>query len=74
MVLWEVAGGFLAAEIDQLSYDMTLISTMDTVEGQGSAGSEYHRGHQNGNTEYTNDFLNAMISDSVRGRHNRHFF
>ena len=61
---WQAA--FLAAEIDQLSYDYDTYQYNDTVEDREAQVANIAEDIRNGNTEYLNDFLNAMISDSMR--------
>lgn len=61
---WQAA--FLAAEIDQLSYDYDTYQYNDTVEDREAQVANITEDIRNGNTEYLNDFLNAMISDSMR--------
>ena len=61
---WQAA--FLAAEIDQLSYDYDTHQYNDTVEDREAQVANITEDIRNGNTEYLNDFLNAMISDSMR--------
>ncbi len=61
---WQVA--FLAKEIDQLSYDYDTHQYNDTVEDREAQVANITEDIRNGNTDYLNDFLNAMISDSMR--------
>ena len=61
---WQAA--FLAAEIDQLSYDYDTYQYNDTVEDREAQVANIAEDIRNGNTEYLNDFLNAIISDSMR--------
>ena len=61
---WQAA--FLAAEIDQLSYDYDTHQYNDTVVDREAQVANITEDIRNGNTEYLNDFLNAMISDSMR--------
>ena len=56
----------LAAEIDQLFYDYDIVQYRDTVEDRDSQVANIAEDIRNGNTEYLNDFLNAIISDSIR--------
>lgn len=56
----------LAAEIDQLSYDYDTYQYHDTVEDREAQVANIAEDIRNGNTGYLNDFLNAMISDSMR--------
>ncbi len=56
----------LAKEIDQLSYDYDTHQYNDTVEDREAQIANITEDIRNGNTEYLNDFLNAMISDSTR--------
>ena len=53
-------------EIDQLSYDYDTYQYNDTVEDREAQVANIAEDIRNGNTEYLNDFLNAMISDSMR--------
>lgn len=61
---WQAA--FLAAEIDQLSYDYDTIQYNHTVEDREAQIANITEDIRNGNTGYLNDFLNALISDSIR--------
>ena len=61
---WQAS--FLAKEIDQLSYDYDTHQYNDTVEDREAQVANITEDIRNGNTEYLNDFLNAMISDSMR--------
>ena len=61
---WQAA--FLAAEIDQLSYDYDTIQYNHTVEDRETQIANITEDIRNGNTGYLNDFLNALISDSIR--------
>ncbi len=61
---WQAA--FLAAEIDQLSYDYDTIQYNHTVEDREAQIANITEDIRNGNTGYLNDFLNALISDSTR--------
>ena len=56
----------LAAEIDQLSYDYDTVQYRDTVDDRDAQVANIAEDIRNGNTEYLNDFLNAIISDSIR--------
>jgi hypothetical protein len=56
----------LAAEIDQLSYDYDTTQYRETVDDREAQAANIAEDIRNGNTEYLNDFLNAMISDSMR--------
>ena len=56
----------LAAQIDQLSYDYDTVQYRDTVEDRDAQVANITDDIRNGNTEYLNDFLNAIISDSIR--------
>ena len=56
----------LAAEIDQLSYDYDTVQYRDTVEDRDAQVENIAEDIRNGNMEYLNDFLNAIISDSIR--------
>lgn len=55
-----------AAEIDQLSYDYDTVQYRDTVEDRDAQVANITEDNQNGNMEYLNDFLDAIISDSIR--------
>ncbi len=61
---WQAA--FLAAEIDQLSYDFDTYQYNQTVEDREAQIANITEDIRNGNTGYLNDFLNALISDSTR--------
>ena len=61
---WQAA--FLAAEIDQLSYDYDTIQYNHTVEDREAQIANITEDIRNGNTGYLNDFLNALILDSIR--------
>lgn len=61
---WQAA--FLAAEIDQLSYDFDTYQYNHTVEDRETQIANITEDIRNGNTGYLNDFLNALISDSIR--------
>lgn len=61
---WQAA--FLAVEIDQLSYDFDTYQYKDTVEDREAQIANITEDIRNGNTGYLNDFLNALISDSIR--------
>ena len=61
---WQAA--FLAAEIDQLSYDYDTYQYNHTVEDREAQIANITEDIRNGNTGYLNDFLNALISDSIR--------
>lgn len=61
---WQAA--FLAAEIDQLSYDFDTYQYNHTVEDREAQIANITEDIRNGNTGYLNDFLNALISDSIR--------
>lgn len=56
----------LAKEIDQLSYDYDTHQYNDTVENREAQIANITEDIRNGNVEYLNDFLNAIISDSMR--------
>lgn len=58
--------GFLAAEIDQLSYYFDTCQYKDTVKDREAQIANITGDIRNGNTGYLSDFLNAVISDSVR--------
>lgn len=61
---WQAA--FLATEIDQLSYDFDTYQYNHTVEDREAQIANITEDIRNGNTGYLNDFLNALISDSIR--------
>ena len=61
---WQAA--FLAAEIDQLSYNYDTVQYNHTVEDREAQIANITEDIRNGNTGYLNDFLNALISDSIR--------
>ncbi len=61
---WQAA--FLAAEIDQLSYNYDTVQYNQTVEDREAQIANITEDIRNGNTGYLNDFLNALISDSIR--------
>ena len=56
----------LAVEIDQISYDYDTVQYRDTVDDRDAQVANIAEDIRNGNTEYLNDFLNAIISDSIR--------
>ncbi|WP_330642192.1 YodL domain-containing protein [Hominisplanchenecus murintestinalis] len=60
---WQAA--FLAAEIDQLSYNYDTVQYNQTVEDREAQIANITEDIRNGNTGYLNDFLNALISDSI---------
>ena len=57
---------FIAAEIDQLSYDYDTYQYNHTVEDREAQIANITEDIRSGNTGYLNDFLNALISDSIR--------
>lgn len=61
---WQAA--FLATEIDQLSYDYDTYQYNHTVEDREAQIANITEDIRSGNTGYLNDFLNALISDSIR--------
>ena len=61
---WQAA--ILASEIDQFSYDYDAYQYQDTIEDRKAQVSNITEDIRNGNTGYLNDFLNAVISESVR--------
>ena len=61
---WQAA--FLAAEIDQLSYDFDTYEYRDTVDDREAQIANITEDIRNRNTKYLNDFLNAVVSDSIR--------
>ena len=56
----------LAAEIDQLSYNFDTYQYNHTVEDREAQIANITEDIRNGNIGYLNDFLNALISDSIR--------
>ena len=62
---WQAAS--LATQIDQLSYDYDTYQYRDTVEDRESQVANITEDIRNGNTGYLNEFLNAVISEGVRG-------
>jgi len=56
----------LAAEIDQLSYDYDTYQYNDTVGDRDAQVANIAEDIRNGNIGYLNDFLNALVSDSIR--------
>lgn len=62
---WQAA--FLAAEIDQLSFDYDPYQYQDTVEDRDEQIASIMEDIRNGNTGYLQDFLNALVSESIRG-------
>ena len=58
--------GFLAAEIDQLSYDYDTYQYKDTVEDRKAQVANITEDIRSGNVGYLNDFLNAIIAEEVR--------
>ena len=61
---WQAAS--LATQIDQLSYDYDTYQYKDTVEDRDAQVANITEDIRNGNTGYLNDFLNAIIAESVR--------
>lgn len=61
---WQAA--FLAAEIDEFSYDFDTYEYRDTVEDRDAQVASITEDIRNGNIGYLQDFLNAAISDSIR--------
>ena len=57
---------FLAAEIDQLSYDFDTYEYRDTVEDREAQIANITEDIRNRNTKYLNNILNAVVSDSNR--------
>ncbi len=57
---------FIAAEVDQLSYDYDTYQYNHTVEDREAQIANITEDIRSGNTGYLNDFLNALISDSIR--------
>ena len=62
---WQAAS--LATQIDQLSYDYDTYQYRDTVEDREAQVANITEDIRNGNTGYLNEFLNAVISEGVRG-------
>ena len=58
--------GFLAAEIDQLSYDYDTYQYKDAVEDRKAQVANITEDIRSGNVGYLNDFLNAIIAEEVR--------
>lgn len=58
--------GFLATEIDQLSYDYDTNQYKDTVEDREAQVANITEDIRSGNVGYLNDFLNAIIAEEVR--------
>ena len=56
----------LAVQIDQLSYDFDTYQYRDTVEDRDVQIATIAEDIRSGNTEYLQDFLNAIVSDSIR--------
>ena len=61
---WQAAS--LATQIDQLSYDYDTYQYRDTVENRDVQVANITEDIRYGNTGYLNDFLNAIIAESVR--------
>ena len=61
---WQAAS--LATQIDQLSYDYDTYQYRDTVEDRAAQVANITEDIRNGNTGYLNDFLNAIVAESVR--------
>lgn len=61
---WQAA--LLATQIDQLSYDYDTYQYKDTVEDRAAQVANITEDIRNGNTGYLNDFLNAIVAESVR--------
>lgn len=61
---WQAAS--LATQIDQLFYDYDTYQYRDTVENREVQVANITEDIRNGNTGYLNDFLNAIIVESVR--------
>ena len=57
----------LAAEIDQFAYDFDTPHYNDTVDDREVQVLNMAEDIRSGNAQYINDFLNAVISESVRG-------
>lgn len=61
---WQAA--ILATQIDQFSYDYDTYQYRDTVEDREAQVANIMEDIRNGNAGYLNDFLNAVIAESVR--------
>ena len=61
---WQAAS--LATQIDQLSYDYDTYQYKDTVEDRDAQVANITEDIRNGNISYLNDFLNAIVAESVR--------
>ena len=61
---WQAAS--LATQIDQLSYDYDTYQYKDTVEDRDAQVANITEDIRNGNTGYLNDFLHAIVAESVR--------
>ena len=61
---WQAAS--LATQIDQLSYDYDTYQYRDTVEDRAAQVANITEDIRNGNTGYLNDFLHAIVAESVR--------
>lgn len=61
---WQAAS--LATQIDQLSYDYDTYQYKDTVEDRDAQVANIAEDIRNGNTGYLNDFLHAIVAESVR--------
>lgn len=56
----------LAAQIDQLSYDYDTYQYRDMVDDRDAQIATIAEDIRSGNTEYLQDFLNAIVSDGIR--------
>lgn len=56
----------LAAEIDRISYEYDPAKYNDMVKDQAAQMEQIASDIRNGNTGYINEFLNALVSDSMR--------
>ncbi len=61
---WQAAS--LATQIDQLSYDYDTYQYKDTVEDRDAQVANITEDISNGNIGYLNDFLNAIVAESIR--------
>ena len=61
---WQAAS--LATQIDQLSYDYDTYQYKDTVEDRDAQVANITEDIRNGNTGYLNDFLHAIVAESIK--------
>ena len=61
---WQAAS--LATQIDQLSYDYDTYQYRDTVEDRAAQVANITEDIRNGNTGYLNDFLHAIVAESIK--------